>query len=77
MLTDGWISTSINFIVLGLVGSVFDQAGDLFASYIKRRAGVKDFSNLLPGHGGVLDRVDGFIFCGVFFYLYFAVMYLI
>ena len=77
MLTDSWLGTSLNFVALGLFGSVFDQAGDLFASYIKRRAGIKDFSNLLPGHGGILDRIDGFIFCGVFFYLYFAVMYLI
>ena len=74
MLTDGWTSTIINFLALGLFGSVFDQAGDLVASFVKRRSGIKDFSNLLPGHGGVLDRVDGFMFCGVFFYMYFAVM---
>lgn len=77
MLTSGWTSTIINLLILGLVGSVFDQFGDLVASYIKRRAGIKDFSNILPGHGGILDRVDGFIFCGVFFYMYFAVMVLL
>ncbi|MCM1367459.1 MAG: phosphatidate cytidylyltransferase [Roseburia sp.] len=77
MLTGGWTSTIINLLVLGLVGAVFDQIGDLGASFIKRRAGIKDYSNLLPGHGGVLDRVDGFIFCGVFFYMYFAVMVLL
>ncbi len=77
MLTDTWTGTIINFLVLGLIGSVFDQFGDLFASFIKRRAGIKDFSNLLPGHGGVLDRVDGFIFSGFFFCMYFAVMILV
>lgn len=77
MLTETWTGTIINILVLGLIGSVFDQAGDLFASFIKRKAGIKDYSNLLPGHGGILDRVDGFIFCGVFFYLYFAFMILV
>lgn len=77
MLTDSWTTTIINFVALGLFGSVFDQAGDLVASFIKRRSGIKDFSNLLPGHGGILDRIDGFMFCGVFYYLYFAVMMLI
>ncbi len=77
MLTDGWTGTVINMLALGLIGSVFDQIGDLFASYIKRKAGVKDFANVLPGHGGIIDRIDGFMFCGAFIYLYFAVMILI
>ncbi len=74
---DGWTATVVNFLMLGLFGAVFDQTGDLIASFIKRQVGIKDYSNLLPGHGGVLDRVDGFMFCGVFFYMYFAVMMLI
>lgn len=77
MLTDKWSTTIIHLLVLGLFGSVFDQLGDLFASYIKRKTGIKDFSNLLPGHGGVLDRVDGFIFSGVFYYLYLSLLLLL
>ncbi|MCH5162964.1 MAG: phosphatidate cytidylyltransferase [Clostridiales bacterium] len=78
MLTDGgWTATIVNLLMLGLFGSVFDQIGDLVASFVKRQVGIKDYSNLLPGHGGVLDRVDGFMLCGVFFYMYFAVMMLV
>lgn len=47
--------------MLGLVVSVASQLGDLFESAMKRRAGVKDSSRLIPGHGGLMDRLDGFI----------------
>ncbi len=48
--------------ILGLVFNAFGQLGDLAESIMKRAAGVKDSSHILPGHGGVLDRVDGFLF---------------
>ena len=48
-------------IWLGAPLAVLAQAGDLFESWLKRRAGVKDSGRILPGHGGALDRLDGVV----------------
>lgn len=53
--------TQLIFMAVGLAGAVFTTFGDLLASFIKRKVGIKDFGHLLPGHGGVMDRVDGII----------------
>ena len=52
--------------VLGVLCGAVAQGGDLFESSLKRRFGVKDSSHLIPGHGGVMDRLDGFIFAAAF-----------
>ncbi|MBR6028324.1 MAG: phosphatidate cytidylyltransferase [Clostridia bacterium] len=57
-LLPGWWAV----IALGLIGGVAAQAGDLFASLVKRHCGIKDFSNLFPGHGGMMDRLDSVLF---------------
>jgi phosphatidate cytidylyltransferase len=52
----------LNIFIITIIISITSQLGDLFISFLKRKAKVKDTSDILPGHGGVLDRIDGIMF---------------
>ncbi len=69
-----FFSPVLFFILIGLVASIINIFGDLFESLLKRRVGVKDSGKLLPGHGGVLDRIDGTMFVVPFLYLVFLLV---
>ena len=69
---DNIISIDINIFFLIFMVSFISQIGDLFISYLKRRANIKDTGSFLPGHGGILDRIDGILFAlplGIMFLL--------
>ena len=61
-----------NWIVVGLLVAIFAPLGDLVESQLKRNFGVKDSGNIIPGHGGILDRLDSFIICAPVVYFYFV-----
>lgn len=66
----GGAASAIEGVGLGLVLGAIGIAGDLFESLLKRSAGVKDSSHLIPGHGGVLDRIDAYLFAVPVYFLY-------
>lgn len=69
-----WPFTFMGAVFLGISVALLAQAGDLLESSLKRASGVKDSGNLLPGHGGLLDRLDGYVFV-LPFYLLMLIIY--
>jgi phosphatidate cytidylyltransferase len=69
-LSSGWIKISfLSSLFVGFITGVIAFYGDILASYYKRKLGIKDYSNWLPGQGGFLDRFDSFLFTGFVYYL--------
>ncbi|MBQ8295034.1 MAG: phosphatidate cytidylyltransferase [Clostridia bacterium] len=65
------------YLIIGLLGAVATAFGDLVESCIKRKVGLKDMGNIMPGHGGVLDRLDGTMFASLITYVIFIILYAI
>jgi len=63
-------------VILGVVVSIFGQLGDLAESVLKRGSGVKDSGVIMPGHGGILDRLDSILFAGIAVYLFYMIVIL-
>ena len=66
MISGPWGNPSLVFLILAV--SIVSQCGDLFESWVKRKFGVKDSGTIIPGHGGVMDRVDGLAVAAVALY---------
>lgn len=68
-----YLSLSPSYVVsTTILVAIFGIFGDLFESYLKRKANVKDSGNILPGHGGILDRIDGYLFGAIGMFLVYS-----
>ena len=81
MLLFGWYFYSelgiplVHYAMLGLICGIISQIGDWSASAIKRTVGIKDYGNIMPGHGGVLDRLDSILFVAPAVYFYISLFF--
>lgn len=65
------------FLIGGLFCGLFNMCGDITASYLKRRAGIKDFGKMIPGHGGIMDRINGLVFNVIFVFLFLLIIFMV
>ena len=70
------VITCLKVALLGVVCAGISVLGDLTASVIKREKGIKDYGNIMPGHGGLLDRFDSVLFCIPIVYIFSQFFYL-
>ncbi|MDE6605660.1 MAG: phosphatidate cytidylyltransferase [Clostridia bacterium] len=73
-ISNSLLASGFIYAIFGLIGGVLSELGDLGASWIKRKAGIKDFGKIFPGHGGMMDRLDSVIFILPLVYLLIGIL---